>query len=139
MTHPQKQCPPYCKMCSRCEKVTHYKVVCRSTQKQRQSQRSPQRNMTTHKVQQEKEPYKRQQRNSGRNFYVVNIRYLNPDSIRSIIFTKLESNTSQIRTQITSKIDTRSDGNLMPFRLFKITFPKSTVPELCTTQITHLH
>ena len=68
----------------------------------------------------------------------VNIRYLNFNSARSVIFTKFVSITSQERTQIIYKIDPRGDGNLMPFRVFKILFPKSTVPELHTTKITQL-
>ena len=32
-------------------------------------------------------------------------------------------------------IDTGSDGNLMPFKVFKILFPKSTVAELCKTKL----
>ena len=76
MTHLQKQCRGYGKTYSPCGKVNHYKVACRRTQRQRQSQGPFQRNKAVHKVQQ-KEPQIREQRDSGRNFDSVNIRYLN--------------------------------------------------------------
>ena len=62
--------------------------------------------------------------NNDRSFHSVNIRYLNFDNVKSLIFTKLESlkNYSK-RASITSKIDTGSNGNL-------ILFPKSTTAAL---------
>ena len=36
-----------------------------------------------------------------------------------------------------SKVDTGSDGNLMPFRMLKIPFPKSTIAKLQATENKH--
>ena len=96
MTHPQKQCLANGKICSRYGTVNHYKVVCRSIQKQ--SQKSPERNRAVYEVQHDEEPYMWKQRDSSRDFDLVNIRYLNFASISSVIFTKLGLSTSQKRT-----------------------------------------
>ena len=32
------------------------------------------------------------------------------------------------------KIDSRDDGNLIPFKIFRTLFPKSTIEALCTTK-----
>ena len=88
----------------------------------------------SHEVQQEEGPYIWEQTDNIRNFDLVNIRYLNFESVRSVIFTKLESSTSQQRNQITYKINTESDGNLIPFRVFKTLFPKSTIADLHATK-----
>ena len=66
-------------------------------------------------MQHDEKPYIWEQREKCRNFDLVNIRYLNFDSIRSVIFTRLELSTSPKRTQIRYKINTGSDVNLMPF------------------------
>ena len=71
---------------------------------------------------------------NDRTFDSVNIRYLNFDNVKSVIFTKLESNTSQKGNNITCKVDTESDNNLMPFKVFKILFLKSAMTKLCTTK-----
>ena len=59
---------------------------------------------------------------SGKNFDLVDARYLNFDNVISVIFTKLELNTSQKRALIMNEVDARSDGSLMPDRIFKIWF-----------------
>ena len=77
-----------------------------------------------------------QQEEHDRSFEMVSVKYINLDSIKSIIFNKLESRTSQRQTKITSKIDCWADGNLMPFKILKCLFPKSAVESLCVTKIT---
>ena len=65
------------------------------------------------------------QKVNGRSFDSVNIKYLNFDNVKSVIFTRQELSTSQKTMHITYKIDNSSDGNLMLFKVFKIIFPKS--------------
>ena len=60
------------------------------------------------------------------SFDMVRLKYVNLDSIKSVLFTKLESSTRQRQTKITYKINSRADGNLMPFKIFKCLFPKAT-------------
>ena len=59
------------------------------------------------------------------SFDVIRAKYINLSSIRSVLFTELESNTSQRQTKITYKINSGADENLMPFKIFKCLFPKS--------------
>ena len=134
----QHTCRAYGKTCSKCGKVNHHKALCRSTQKQRQSQRSPQRNKATYDVQQ-KEPHTRKQRDSCKNIDSVNMKYLNFYNVRSVIFTKVELSTrKKKRTWIMYKIETGSNGNLMPFKVLKILFPRSVIAELHATKIIQL-
>ena len=51
--HPQKLCPMYGKKCSVCGKINHFKAVCRTTQRQRQGQRSPWGSKAVQKLQQD--------------------------------------------------------------------------------------
>ena len=69
------------------------------------------------------------------HFNVVRVKYINLDSGKSILFTKLKSSMSQRRTQIMYKINSGVDCNLMPLNIFKCIFPKSTVESLCSTKI----
>ena len=68
------------------------------------------------------------------SFDVVRITYVSLNSIKSVLFTKLESSTSQRQTKITYKIDSRAEGNLMPFKIFKRLFPKATMKSLHTSE-----
>ena len=63
------------------------------------------------------------------------VKYINLDSVRSVIFTELESSTSQRWIDVVYKVDTGADGNLRPLKIFKTLFPKSTGEELCSTKI----
>ena len=103
---------------------TTSRQLCRSRQRQKKGQRSLQRNNTVHEVQQE-EPYFEE--HQDRNCDVINVRYLNFDNLKSVILTTLEFTTSQKGAQIMYKIDTGSKDNLMPLKVFKIFFPKSTI------------
>ena len=61
----------------------------------------------------------------NQSFDVARIKYINLDSIKWLLFTQLESSTSQRQTNITYKIYSRADGNLMPFKIFKSIFQKA--------------
>ena len=63
-----------------------------------------------------------------------NIKYINLNSVKYVFFTKLESSTCQKWTKITFKTYLWADGNHMSFKIFKYTFPKTTVESLCTTK-----
>ena len=49
------------------------------------------------------------------NFDAVRIKYINLNSVKSILFTMLESNTIQKQTKLTYKTDLGADSNLIPF------------------------
>ena len=80
---------------------------------------------------QQEEPYTWEDRGSSRNFVLLYMKY-NFHSGRSIMFTNLRVEYKPKRNQTTYKVDTRINGNLMPFRMSKILFPKSTVAEVYT-------
>ena len=61
---------------------------------------------------------------------MVRIKCINLYSIKSVIFTKLESSKSQGQTCIVYKIDTGADGNLIKFKIFKNLFLKLTIEQL---------
>ena len=60
-----------------------------------------------------------EQENQDRYFDVVRVKYINLDNVKSLIFTKLIYNTSQICTHIVYKVNTGAGGNLKPFKIFK--------------------
>ena len=51
------------------------------------------------------------------SFDVAQVNYINLDNVKSVLFTKLESSTSQRQTKMTYKIESGADGNLMPFKI----------------------
>ena len=59
----------------------------------------------------------------ARSFDTVRVKYINPASIKMIIFTKLESSTTQRQTCIVYKVDTRANGNLIQLNIFQTIFP----------------
>ena len=87
--------------------------------------RPPRSSRSIHNVRQDHEPPSMKRDHQDKSFDLVKIKYLNLDNLKSVIFTKLESSTSQRRVYITYKIDAGANGNLMPFKNFKTFFPKS--------------
>ena len=60
---------------------------------QRQGHKLLQESKAVYDIQQDEEPYIRKNEDSGKNFDLVDIRYLNSDNVKLV--TKLESNTTQ--------------------------------------------
>ena len=58
-----------------------------------------------HDISQEDESHTMEEEGQERHFDAVRVKYIYLDSVKSVIFTKLESNMSKRRTQITNKID----------------------------------
>ena len=54
-----------------------------------------------------------------RSFDVVEVKYINPDSMKSIIFIILESSMSQRGNHIIYKIALGANCNLVPLQIFK--------------------
>ena len=55
---------------------------------------------------------------------MANINSFNFDGIHSVIIAKLETSCSQTYVIIQYKIDTDSDGNIVPYHIFSILFPR---------------
>ena len=52
-----------------------------------------------------------------------------------MIFTKLQPSTGKRWDKVMYKIDSRADGNLIPLKIFKFLFPKSTTESLHAIKI----
>ena len=105
--------------------------------KQQQDWRPQRSGKSIHDIKQDNEPWPVEQDQHDRSFDSVKIKHLNFDKVKSIIFTKLESDTLSKRASITYKIDSGSDGNLMPFNRFKTVFHKSTLTGIACHKRTH--
>ena len=97
--HALRQCPSYGKMCTGCGKVGHFKKVCWSR-----------KDHAVHEVEVAQE-YEEIEEVS------INLVYLN--NKWSLITADLETQVSKITVKIPYKIDTGSEGNLMPLYIFK--------------------
>ena len=65
---------------------------------------------------------------------MVRVKYINLNSVKSVLFTKLESNMSQRQIKLAYNVDSVMNGNHMPFQKFKSVFPKVTTESLCITE-----
>ena len=65
-----------------------------------------------------------------KNTDMITIKYLNFNSMKSEIITKLKTRSRQKGTKIEYKINTESDGNLKPLNIFKIILPRETMEQL---------
>ena len=66
---------------------------------------------------------------------MARVKYINLDSVKFVIFTKLESSMSQRQTKVTHKTESRMNDNLVLLKISKCLFPTSTIESLCTTKI----
>ena len=131
--HLLRQYPAYCKTCGKCERPNHFKVVCRLIWRQQAYYRPLRDSKVVHEVRTSDELQPMHEGQQDRSLDLLEIKYLNFDCIKSLTFTKLESSISQMRACITQKIDSGAHGNLMPFKIFKTLFPKSTIQALHAT------
>ena len=105
-SHVPRQCPAYGKTCTGCGKSGHFKKVCRSR-----------RDCTIHEVELEmaQEPQKEEIETVS-----INSIYLNKKCL--LITARLEMQVGENTIEVPYKIDTGSEGNLMPLYIFKRLF-----------------
>ena len=103
--HAPQQCPAYGKTCTGCGKMGHYKKVCRSK-----------RDCTVHELQVE---MVQDSQDEEIETLSINSIYLNKN--RSLITVHLEMQVGKNMVEIPHKIDTGSEGNIMPLYIFKKT------------------
>ena len=72
-----------------------------------------------HEISQGAKPHTVKQKRQDRSFDIVRVKYIGLDSMTAVIFTKLGVYHDQRGIWITYKIDSRANGNLMPFKIFK--------------------
>ena len=92
--------------------MNHFKAIWKSTVTRKKVVHDVQQNMTAEKQED-----------------TVNITSFNFNSIISVIIATLEIISSKISVIILFKVDTGSDGNIMPYHIFKI-FPRASEEQL---------
>ena len=101
-----RQCPAYGKMCTGCGKMGHFKKVCRHR-----------RDRTVHEVEVETMPDLQEEEIETVS---KNSIYLNRNPL--LITAHLKMQVSKTTIEVPYKIDTGSEGNLMPLYIFKKLF-----------------
>ena len=102
-SHTPRQCPAYGKMCATCGKMGHFRKACRSK-----------RNHVVHEVEIEVG-----RDSQGEDIEIVSINSLYLNRKWSLIMAKLEMQVGETALEIPYKIDTGSEGNLMPLYIFQ--------------------
>ena len=97
-----RQCPAYGKMCATCSKMGHFRKVCRSR-----------RSHVVHEVEIEVGPD-----SQGEDIEIVSINSLYLNKKQSLIMANLETQAGETVLEVPYKIDTGSEGNLMPLYMF---------------------
>ena len=103
----QRQFLAFGQMCNTCGKQNHFWVVCQNSREQKQMRPTPQQPTCMHDTHKEEEltmPVPSQIEND-KNFDSVSMETLTFHSVKSVIFTRLQSSTSQKRTKIVYKVD----------------------------------
>ena len=116
-----EQCLVYGKRCDKCDKINHFKVVCRGFQ-----------TSTVNAV--EKENIHEPESGIG----IANINLISFNSNHSVILSKLKTSSKQATITVPYKVDMGCDGNIMPFNIFKKLFPNTTEYRLAATKGTSL-
>ena len=68
----------------------------------------------------------------------VNIHSINFNSKHSVVAANLKTSSNQARITVPHKVDTGSNGNIMPLYLYKKVFPRATKKQLLATQNTNI-
>ena len=100
--HQLRQCSVYGKMCVGCGKVGHFKKVCHSK-----------RSRAINNMEQEMS-----QEYSEGEIETVSINSVHMNTNQSMLTAKLEMHTGDNKLTVPYKIDTGSDGNIMPWYIF---------------------
>ena len=105
-SHAPRQCPAYGKMCASCGQIGHFKKVCRSR-----------RDCAVHEVEIEMMPEPQEEEIETVN---INSLYLNWNHLLITAYLKMQVGKTTI--EVSYKIVTSSEGNLMSLYIFKKLF-----------------
>ena len=103
-SHPPRQCLAYGKSCTECGNIGHFRAVRRSR-----------RTGVVHKVEQETV----QDTDGENNIELVSINSIQFNRNHSILTAKLKTSAGQSNILVLYKIDSGSDGNIMPLHVHK--------------------
>ena len=107
--HQPRQCPAYGKRCMKCNKMNHFWEVCRTA-----------RGRVAHNI--EQEPNQVEESHTD----MVNINSIDFNSKYSVITANLKASPNKVVITVPYKVDTGSDGNIMPWHIYKKLFPRAT-------------
>ena len=120
--HVLRQCPAYGKTCAGCGKMGHFKKVCQSR-----------RDRAVHELEVEVV----QEIDEGK-IETVSIDSVHLNKNQSVITAKLEIQAGRNTIEIPYKIDTGSEGNIMPLIMFKKLFKNTTEEQLQKSIKSHI-
>ena len=118
-SHPPRQCPAYGHKCVECGKVNHFREVHRSR-----------RNRTVHDLAQEPDKHHEEEDHID----MVKINSIIFNNKWTVITANLKTSSNQVSIIVPYKVDTGSDGNIMPLHINKRLFPSATEEQLATTK-----
>ena len=101
-SHAPRQCPVYGKTCTICGKMGHFRKVCRSK-----------RSHAVHEVEIEVGPD-----SQGEDIEIVSINSLYLNKKWSLIMANLDMQAGETVLEVPYKINTHSEGNLLPLYIF---------------------
>ena len=103
-SHPPRWCPAYGKKCVECGKINHLREFCRSV-----------RSRIGHNLEQEPDQHQEEH-----HIDTLLINSFNFNSKHSVITENLKTSSNQVSIIVPYKVDTDSDGNIMPLHTYKI-------------------
>ena len=115
--HKLRQCPAYGKKCDISGKLNHFQGVCRSS-------KSNMVHTLEKEAEMEQEP----------GIKTVNINSVRCNSNHSAILANLKTSSNKVIIMVSYKVDTGSDGNILPFHIYKKLFHNTTVNQLAATK-----
>ena len=115
--HQPRQCPAYGKMCVGCGKMGHFKKVCCSR-----------RSRTVNKIEVETA-----QEYSEGKIETVSIDSVHMNKDQCLLTSELEMHAGDNKIIVPYKIDTGSEGNIMPWHIFKRLFKNITEADIKKT------
>ena len=69
---------------------------------------------------------------------IVNFNSINFNCNYSLIIANLETSSNTVLSMVSYKVDTGSDGNIMPLYIYKKVFPRETIEQLAAGQNTNI-
>ena len=121
--HPQRQCPGYRKICAGCQKIGQFKAECKSRKAREVKEIEQVEN----------------QDEAEEDIDMVRIDLIQFNKNHSVLTANLKAAAGHNKTVVAHKIDTGSDGNILPSHVCKKLFPNITKEQLAETRIKEKH
>ena len=121
--HPPRQCLVYEKKCVQCGMTNLFREGCRSK-----------RGKAVHHVEDQEQNLNQEEVKID----MVNVNSISFNSKCSIITANSKTSSNQARTTVLYKVDTGSEGNLMPLHIYKKLFPRATKENLAAMTNTNI-